>query len=111
MKKCPSTISGETDPVELKTHLVQMTSSRFKKSFKSVQNQVHPSTKAKDIFTGPQKMNFNLLLPNAFSTVWKTCKGNGTVFSISNPSKCCGNKRIPAKSPREICLSVWYGND
>ncbi|XP_074224456.1 uncharacterized protein LOC105077222 isoform X3 [Camelus bactrianus] len=39
MKKCPSTISGETDPVELKTHLVQMTSSRFKKSFKSVQNQ------------------------------------------------------------------------
>lgn len=72
---------------------------------------VHQSTKAKDIFTGPQKMNFNLLLPNTFSTVWKTCKGSGPAFSISNPSKCCGNKRIPAKSPREICLSVWYGND
>ncbi|EAW48037.1 hCG1651644 [Homo sapiens] len=69
------------------------------------------STKAKNIFTGPQKMNSNLLPLNAFSTVWKMCKGNGTAFSISNPSKCCQNKRIPTKSPREIYLSVWYGND
>ncbi|KAM7240519.1 hypothetical protein CapIbe_008425 [Capra ibex] len=30
---------GETDPLELKTYLVQMASSRFEKSFKSVRNQ------------------------------------------------------------------------
>nr|XP_012329850.1 uncharacterized protein LOC105732381 [Aotus nancymaae] len=69
------------------------------------------STKAKNIFTGPQKMNSNLLPLNALSTVWKMCKGNGTAFSISNPSKCCQNKRISTKSPREIYLSVWYDND
>jgi len=51
-------------------------------------------------------MNFNLLLPNTFSTVWKTCKGDGTVFSIPNPSKCWGEIKefLPKGPERSLCL-------
>ncbi|MXQ88746.1 hypothetical protein E5288_WYG003393 [Bos mutus] len=57
---------GETDPLELKTYLVQMASPRFEKSFKSVRNQGYgvllPDSSEKETNTQISLILANLVL-------------------------------------------------
>ncbi|XP_036077672.1 uncharacterized protein LOC107502318 isoform X2 [Rousettus aegyptiacus] len=84
-REAQTEMTSSQTPVE--EEVSKMTLRRLQKQAASKSHL--PIYKDPGYFHRPQKMNFKLLLPNTFSTVWKTCKGNCTVFSISNPSKCC----------------------